>query len=110
MLHELCFLSEHCDTEKPLLSIQPFSWVFGEHVCLGVPPPAGFIPLFVSLGLKMGKIYHKSNYIELDMTNCDASMTSYSNFVADRPKIRPFSVLVRILVRLMILDFDFEFR
>ena len=45
----------------------------------------------------MGKIYHENN-IERDMTNCDVRMTL--NFVANKPKIRIFSVLVRILVRL----------
>ena len=43
--------------------------------------------------LEMGKIYHKIN-IELDMTNCDISMTSLSNFVADKLKIGVVSVLV----------------
>ena len=37
----------------------------------------------------------KSN-IELDMTNCDVSVMSYLNFVTDKIKIEPFSVLVRI--------------
>ena len=32
------------------------------------------------------------------MANCDVSMTSCSNFVANKPKIWPFSVLVRLLV------------
>ena len=28
------------------------------------------------------------------MTKCDATMTSYLNFVSDKPKVRPFSFLV----------------
>ena len=34
----------------------------------------------------MDKINIESNY-ELDLTNCDVSMTSYLNFVTDKPKI-----------------------
>ena len=52
----------------------------------------------LDMQFKMGKIYHKSN-IELDMTNCDVSVTSYLNFVTDKIKIEAFSVLARILVR-----------
>ena len=37
--------------------------------------------------------------IELDTTNCGVSMTLYLNFVTDMPKIQPFSVLIKILVR-----------
>ena len=36
--------------------------------------------------------------IELDMINCDVSMTSSLNFATHKPKIRPFSVLDLILV------------
>ena len=41
-------------------------------------------------------------HTELDCceTNCDLSTTSYSNFVTDEDKIRPFSVLVRVPVLL----------
>ena len=38
--------------------------------------------------------------IKPDMTNSDVSMRSYLNFVMDKPKIRLFPVLVRILVRI----------
>ena len=38
--------------------------------------------------------------IEIDISDYDVSRTSYSNFVTDKPKIQPFSVLVRILVKL----------
>ena len=50
--------------------------------------------------LKMDKIYHKKRDTELDMINFDVSMTSCSNLVVNKPKIRPFSVLVRVLFRL----------
>ena len=32
------------------------------------------------------------------MTNCDTSMTSYWNFVTNKPKLGPFSVLVWVLI------------
>ena len=35
--------------------------------------------------LEMSKIYHKGK-VEHDMTNCDVSMTSYSNVVEDKGK------------------------
>ena len=38
------------------------------------------------------------NNIEVDMNDCYVGMTSYSNFVTDKPKIPAFSILVRILV------------
>ena len=71
--------------------------VFGKRVSLGGSPP-GFIALFVNL--EFSNLVHHKNNVELSMTNCDVSMMSYSNFVADNLKIRPFSVLVRILVQL----------
>ena len=38
--------------------------------------------------------------IQLDMANCDVRITLYVNFVTNKPKIRPFSVLVQVLDRL----------
>ena len=78
--------------------------VFGERVSLGsVSRVYSFVckPRVLKFGtqLEIAKSPIESNS-QLDRANCDISMTSYVNFVTDMPKIRPFTLLVQVLVLL----------
>ena len=71
--------------------------VFSELVSLGFSTNHVYYFVCKPMVLKFGNIryYRKFRNIELDMKNCDVSVTLYLNFVNNKLKIRKFSVLVK---------------